>query len=231
MYELSETIFRLIKLPDLVTLINALLGLSAILMMIRSPSDVNHASILILLAVMADGIDGLVARSMESGKLGESLDSLADVISFGVAPCVMVYAILAPQFHYFACFVGGAFLACGILRLARFSAVPVKKGFMGFPITTSGLVIVLYILAFYDESSPFFSIILLGIMFVMAMMMISNIPYPKIRDIRIIVSVAFLVMVIVLLFYLDYQAGLDIVAKACFLLMGLYVFSPIYHRT
>lgn len=228
MYELSETIFRLIKLPDLVTLINALLGFSAILMVIQSPSNVNHASILILLAVMSDGLDGLVARSMESGKLGESLDSLADTISFGVAPCAMVYAILAPQFHYYACFVGGVFLACSILRLARFSAIPVKKGFMGIPITTSGLIVVLYILAFYDESSPLYSIVLLGIMFVLAMLMISNIPYPKIQDTRILGLVAFLIIVIMLLFYLDYQAGLDIIAKACFVLMGLYVFSPFF---
>jgi phosphatidylserine synthase len=62
------------------------------------------------------------------------------------------------------------------------------------------------------------------------MLMISNIPYPKIRDTRILGLVAFLIIVIMLLFYLDYQAGLDILAKASFVLMGLYVFSPFIYK-
>jgi CDP-diacylglycerol--serine O-phosphatidyltransferase len=104
--EMNESIYRLIKLPDLVTLLNALLGFTAVLMVVQSPSNVYHASILIILAVIADGIilaviadglDGAIARSMEYGVLGENLDSLADVISFGLAPAVIAYAILAPQ--------------------------------------------------------------------------------------------------------------------------------------
>ena len=226
--EMNESIYRLIKLPDLVTLINALLGFTAVLMMVQSPSNACHASILIILAVIADGLDGAIARSMEYGVLGENLDSLADVISFGLAPAVIAYAILAPQYHYLVCVVSGAFLACGILRLARFNAIGAKDGFVGLPITSSGLSVVLYVLVFYDMGWQFFSHGLLAAMLILAILMISRVYYPKIRNIKYLGLAAILMIIMVLLFYLGNTAGVRVAAGASLIVIGSYLLSPLF---
>ncbi len=225
--EMSESIYRLIKLPDLVTLLNALLGFTAVLMVVQSPSNVYHASILIILAVIADGLDGAIARAMEYGVLGENLDSLADVISFGLAPAVIAYAILAPQYHYLVCVVSGAFLACGILRLARFNAISAKDGFVGLPITTSGLSVALYVLVFHNGGWQFFSCGLLAVMLILAILMISRVYYPKIRNIKYLGSAAILMIIVVLLFYLGNTAGVRVAAGATMVVIGSYIFSPL----
>ena len=225
---MNESIYRLIKLPDLVTLINALLGFTAVLMMVQSPSNACHASILIILAVIADGLDGAIARSMEYGVLGENLDSLADVISFGLAPAVIAYAILAPQYHYMVCVVSGAFLACGILRLARFNATSAKDGFVGLPITSSGLAVVLYVLVFYDMGWQFFSHGLLAVMSILAILMISRVYYPKIRNIKYLGLAAVLMIIVVLFFYLGNTTGLRVAAGASLVVTGSYLLSPLF---
>jgi archaetidylserine synthase len=230
---MNESIYRLIKLPDLVTLINALLGFTAVLMMVQSPSNACHASILIILAVIADGLDGAIARSMEYGVLGENLDSLADVISFGLAPAVIAYAILAPHYHYLICLVSGTFLACGILRLARFNAVSAKDGFVGIPITSSGLIVAFYVLVFYNGGYggwQFFSYGLLGAMLILAILMISRVYYPKIRNIKYLGFVTILMIIVVLLFYLGNTTnttGVRVVAGVNLVIIGLYVLSPL----
>ena len=223
----NPSIFTLIKLPDLVTLLNALLGLTAILMVAQSPSNVQHASILIVLAVIADGADGAIARRLESGALGEHLDSLADVISFGTAPVVIAYAILAPQYHYPLCIVGGAFLATGILRLARFGVINQKGGFIGLPITTPGLMVALYVLAFGSEDGGIFSYGLLATMLVLSVLMVSRIEYTKVRDARLIGAMTVLLILLVVLFYLDSVSGLMVTAWVNLILIGLYILSPL----
>ena len=226
--EMNESIYRLIKLPDLVTLLNALLGFTAVLMVVQSPSNAYHASILIVLAVIADGLDGAIARSMEYGVLGENLDSLADVISFGLAPAVIAYAILAPQYHNLICVVSGAFLACGILRLARFNAISAMDGFVGLPITSSGLAVVLYVLVFYNWGWQFFSYGLLAAMSILALLMISRVYYPKIRNVKYLGLAAVLMIILVLLFYLGNTAGVRMVAGVSLVVIVLYLFSPLF---
>lgn len=225
---MNESIYRLIKLPDLVTLLNALLGFTAVLMMVQSPSNAWHASILIILAVIADGLDGAIARSMEYGVLGENLDSLADVISFGLAPAVIAYSILAPHYHYLICVVSGTFLACGILRLARFNAISAKDGFVGLPITSSGLSVALYVLVFYNVGWQFFSYGLLGAMSILAILMISRVYYPKIKNMKYLGLAAVLMIIVVLLFYLGNTAGVRVAAGASLVVIGLYVLSPLF---
>lgn len=223
----NPSIVKLIKLPDLVTLLNALLGLTAILMVVQSPSNVLHASILIVLAVIADGADGAIARRLEYGLLGEHLDSLADLISFGTAPVVIAFAILAPQYHYPVCIVGGAFLATSILRLARFGVINQKIGFIGLPITTSGLMVALYVLALGSEEGQLFSYGLLATMLLLSVLMVSRIEYTKVRDARLIGVMTVLLILMVVFFYLDNAPGLMVVAWANLVLIGLYILSPL----
>ena len=225
---MHESIYQLIKLPDVVTLINALLGFSAILMVVRSSMNILPASILIVLAVMADGLDGEIARRLEYGILGEQLDSLADIVSFGVAPAVIAYALLSPQYHYFICFIAGAFVSFGILRLARFNITHARGGFVGLPITSAGLAVVLYILVFDGSPGAFFSYGLLVLMLFLSALMVSQVPYPKIQNTKIVGTMAILLVLIVLQFYLNKPAGLAVTAGANLIIIGLYILSPVF---
>jgi archaetidylserine synthase len=223
----NESIYRLIRLPDIVTLLNTLLGLTAILMVVQNSSNAINASILIVLAVMADGLDGVIARKLESGVLGEQLDSLADVISFGVAPVAIVYSMLAPQYHYWICITGGTFLVCGVLRLARFNAINFKDGFAGLPITTSGLAVPLYILAFRGFDVQSFSYSLLALIVFLAGLMISSVPYVKIRNFKVLGVASLLLLLMILFFYLGDVEKTQALAGINFILIGLYILSPI----
>ncbi|MBE0515894.1 MAG: CDP-alcohol phosphatidyltransferase family protein [Methanophagales archaeon] len=128
----SPSILRLIKLPDLLSVLNALLGFSAILLVLGGVSvterALKNALVLILLAAVVDGLDGMVARTIECSPLGVYLDSLADMLSFGVAPAIVVYvlitdysAVSAPHGDVVLALCG-AYVISGMLRLARFNA-------------------------------------------------------------------------------------------------------------
>ena len=82
-------------LADAVTVLNAAIGFLAAAVAIAEPP---LAARLILLAAIADGLDGVIARTRGSTPVGDHLDSLADVASFGVAPAVFVYGVTAPEY-------------------------------------------------------------------------------------------------------------------------------------
>ena len=128
----SQSILRLIKLPDLLSVLNALLGFSAILLVLGGISvterAIKNALVLILLAAVVDGLDGMVARNIECSPLGVYLDSLADMLSFGVAPAIVVYVLIKDYLAVSSPHVDvvlalcGAYVISGMLRLARFNA-------------------------------------------------------------------------------------------------------------
>ncbi len=134
-------VFRVIRPPDIFTLLNLVFGFMAILFAGRAAggSSTQYALVFILLAAMADGLDGLVARKMGGSPLGANLDSLADLVSFGLAPPFLAISAfhLPPHIWPAAIF----FLLCGALRLARFNIVSAKSDqhFEGLPIPAAGL--------------------------------------------------------------------------------------------
>ncbi len=180
-------ILRIVRLPDLFTLLNASFGFSALLATARmDPSAPQTAVIFILLAVMADGLDGFLARRVGSSPLGASLDSLADLISFGVAPAFLALQILdsSPK----AQLAGFFYLLCGTLRLARFNnSSKNDKFFEGLPIPAAGIALSASVLLGSQ-------IITFPLMLSLALLMVSSFSYPKIRDMR-----AFFILGLVLL--------------------------------
>ena len=127
----------LLKIADLFTLLNVLAGMAAIIFAIQD----NHvySMIALLVAVGADFVDGKVARLLkQQSSFGKELDSLADTISFGVAPAVIAFTLTDTLLAIFSFTI---FLFCGILRLARFNIMQAKESFEGMPITLNGLVI------------------------------------------------------------------------------------------
>ncbi len=119
-----------LRLCDFLTLMNAAFGLVAILKVLSN--QLCAAPFFLLAAVMFDFLDGKVARAMKTeSKLGKQLDSLADVISFGIAPVVFGFAQIRTGFAIFAF---TAYLMAGILRLARFNVQTDRGVYHGMPI-------------------------------------------------------------------------------------------------
>ena len=154
------SMIRGFHLADWFTIANAACGMGAVLALMgylagRNPGGLFHAAILIPLALVFDVLDGRVARwRQQQSALGRELDSLADAISFGVAPAAMGYAC-GLQGHW-DCAVLIWFVACGVSRLARYNITAEAlaandtgkvKYFEGTPIPSSVLLVAMLAVA------------------------------------------------------------------------------------
>ncbi len=220
---MGENIFKLIKPADIITLINALLGFASVIM--TSQGKTESALVLILVAVMADAADGAVARYSGYGFLGANLDSLADVISFGVAPAALAFVSLSQNF---ALFFAGLFLVCGILRLARFNVAGKKDGFEGIPITSGGFVVALFLLI--RDYIPYFEYVFILLLVVLSLLMVSTIDYPKLKQPVILAPLALLLVFDIAAFYMGYPDLVKKVSSLLFILIFAYILSPIGRR-
>lgn len=139
-------------LPNLITLSSMFAGFYSIVASLNS--DYERAAWAILIASVFDGLDGWVARMTHTAtRFGIEIDSLSDVISFGVAPGVLVYTWALSSFGKIGWLGSFFLLACGALRLARFNVQmgsTEKKHFTGLPIPASAMMIATTVLA-YDE--------------------------------------------------------------------------------
>ncbi len=133
-------------IPTIITLANLSCGFLAILL-----ADPLYSSLLILLGAFFDVFDGLVARALDvTSELGKQLDSLSDLVSFGIAPAYL-YAQLAPIDHWII-LLGPLFIVLGgALRLGIFNTKPSSKYFEGLAIPSSGFFITGIVLASYFE--------------------------------------------------------------------------------
>ena len=130
-------IMRLIKFADVFTLTNVVFGIISILFAVKG--WYNTASLMLILAVVSDYLDGKIAKAMgQQNEFGKELDSLADTVSFGVAPAIFGFTLIQTPLAIISFTV---FLFCGILRLARYNIMNLKGAFQGMPITLNGVII------------------------------------------------------------------------------------------
>lgn len=151
--DLEEIRFwKLLKLPDLFTFMNMFMGLIAILLIINE--EYFFAIVALLFAVAFDYLDGKLAKLFRrEGEFGKQLDSLADTISFGVAPAIFGFSLIQTNF---AIIVFALFLFAGVLRLARYNIMEFSGEFAGMPITVNGVVIpLIYIFKVPAEAYPY----------------------------------------------------------------------------
>ncbi len=163
-------IIKELKLADLITIGNFCAGILSVFFSIKQ--ELNIAASLMILAFVLDFLDGRVARYMKSdNKFGKELDSLGDLVSFGVAPAVFGYSTgLSEPIHMIILIF---FAVCGMIRLARFNVLKIK-GFIGVPITTNGIIFpLIYFIV------PFSEYVIL-IYLIMSVLMISDIKIKKI---------------------------------------------------
>jgi CDP-diacylglycerol--serine O-phosphatidyltransferase len=127
-----------LSIQDLFTLINAASGLLCVFFSMR-----GHFALAVLflpLSVVCDYLDGKLGRWIGTPhEFGKELDSLSDVVGFGIAPAVFAYAYAAQDVWLIPVLV--LFVLCGILRLARFNVINLKGVYIGTPITLNGLIV------------------------------------------------------------------------------------------
>jgi CDP-diacylglycerol--serine O-phosphatidyltransferase len=160
------SMLRAFRAADFLTLLNGVAGMAAVLAFLRFCTDGRAASfwigaLLLPVALLFDVMDGRIARMRnEASALGRELDSLADIVSFGVAPAVMGFAIGLRGGWDLLCLL--TFVACGISRLARYNvtaeALADAKGkvkyFEGLPIPSSLLIALGLTILFATGPSP-----------------------------------------------------------------------------
>jgi len=185
-------------LPSTITLISVLCGFSSVVISMNATNmtDENSylwAGTLIILAALFDGLDGRVARATRTtSEFGVQLDSLADVLSFGMAPAILAYryGFLAigqgdPQARAVGWAASFFFLACGALRLARFN-IQVEQTdpryFVGMPIPVGAACIASIILKWPSPiSSEVLSYLFSAGLFVIGVLMISALSFPSFK--------------------------------------------------
>jgi CDP-diacylglycerol--serine O-phosphatidyltransferase len=208
-------ILGLLRLPDLFSLANALSGFLALMFALSGQPRLSL--LLIIISAVFDGLDGFFARRMGATYLGTDLDSLADLVSFGVAPA----ALALTPFHLFwpAWVVSSFYLICGALRLARFNvSAPDDHFFEGFPIPAAGLAVASSVPIGHPELT-------MGFMLLLSLFMTSSLPYRKIRDplILLLLGMALLSAAVMIGLPWNAQGG----AALVLIIVLAYLVSPV----
>jgi len=183
------------QLPNWFTIGNLFLGILAIIMVFNERSDM--ASILVIIAMLLDGLDGRVARALNAqSEFGKELDSLSDVISFGVAPAFVMYVAAFQGLHEaLGWIVTALFPICGALRLARFNVSDGVPGyFLGLPIPAAGGV--LCTLALFAHDIPLWVMVLSSL--ALSFLMVSTVKYPNFKKIGISKKVVWITPIIII---------------------------------
>jgi CDP-diacylglycerol--serine O-phosphatidyltransferase len=187
---LKKRITLLSILPHLFTVSSIFCGMYAIIQATDGTAADRFylASVAILFAVIFDSVDGRVARMTKTeSDFGVQMDSLADVISFGVAPAILVYQWGLTHFGLVGMLVAFFYAACGALRLARFNVLAASgstKHFVGLPIPLAAASIVSLVLLHFKMGGVQlgYQPLLIVVVLLLALLMISNIRYRTFKE-------------------------------------------------
>ncbi|MDP2877303.1 MAG: CDP-diacylglycerol--serine O-phosphatidyltransferase [Holophaga sp.] len=186
-------------LPSIVTMISVLCGFSSVVMSLNAAGDNPQSyflwgAVLLVLAGIFDGLDGRIARATNTAtEFGVQLDSLADVLSFGMAPAILAYrygffqlGMVDPNLRAVGWAASFFFIACGALRLARFN-VQVgsvdSRFFVGMPIPAGAACVASVILAWPSppESTTVAYLLAAGL-FAVGLLMVSTVRFPNFKN-------------------------------------------------
>jgi len=217
-------------IPSLFTTGNLLCGYIAVVRSLKG--EYEWAAVAIFVAALLDRLDGWVARlTRTSSEFGVQLDSIADIVSFGVAPAFLVYLwglAHLPKPWSLAPFL---YLAAGATRLARFNIqAPVqdRRFFVGLPIPAAACVIAACI--FYSPArlvDPLTSILVSLLVVVLGVLMVSRLRYRSFKEIDLRSRIPWAMVALMAVAYFVVAASPQIVALA---LSFLYVLSGLRPR-
>jgi CDP-diacylglycerol---serine O-phosphatidyltransferase len=169
------------SIPNMLTLGNLYCGFLSI--GFAANSHFKNAAILIIIGMMLDSMDGRLARILKAdSSLGKELDSLADIVTFGVAPSFLIYYTYFYQFGLLGFAVAGLFPLFGAFRLARFNISTNKTSqnyFIGVPITAAGGILALLTLFVYLIPNIITTVIFTALCF----LMVSKIRIPSLKEV------------------------------------------------
>ena len=188
-------------LPNLFTTANLFCGFYAVIASMKEMYEI--AAVTILIAVVLDSLDGRIARiTHTTSKFGAEYDSLCDLVTFGVAPAILVYNWSLLSYGKWGWLVAFLFVVCGALRLARFNVqigVIDSRVFNGLPIPGGAAVVATGVLLFYylggDGRFPDPSI-MIGVVAI-ALFMVSSIKYYSFKDLHYFLRKPFMSFVLI----------------------------------
>ena len=164
---------RLEIIPNVITATNLLLGILALISVFNGYYVLGSA--LVLFAALMDRFDGMVARRYNAvTDFGKEFDSMADIISFGVAPAALMYSAVANERALAGVVCFCLFTLCGGLRLARYNLSTATDSFQGIPITICGAIMALLVLIAPDQQ-----IVILTAGFLLALSMVCKVRIPR----------------------------------------------------
>jgi CDP-diacylglycerol--serine O-phosphatidyltransferase len=246
---MSERTPKIYLLPNLMTAGNLFCGFTATLKILEgallqvsnpdAAGDLFHTAIWFILgACFFDLLDGRLARlGGHESAFGREFDSLADIVSFGVAPALMVYRVVLKEFPRACWIIAFVYLACGALRLARFNTMAAKsetnggeneKNFTGFPIpAAAGLIasITLFMLWLAEGEHYLgkWKFVLPPLMLFLSFMMFSRFQYPSFKALNWKTKKSiprFLIIILILVFTWLYYEWMPAVLFLAYLLYG-----------
>lgn len=174
-------------LPNLLTTTNMFFGFMSIIFAIRG--EYTFGSYAIVAAAVFDLLDGRVARMTDTtSQFGAEYDSLCDLVSFGMAPALIMYLWALQPFGRVGWLASFVFVACGALRLARFNvqAADEKTHFQGLPIPMAAGIVASSVLCFNDlQMDASRNWLLLFMTFMLGLTMVSTFPYKSFKDMNL----------------------------------------------
>ena len=182
---MQKSMINLLSIADVISITNAIFGILAILFLLPIGTceefQLRASFSFILLALLADGLDGIVARKTGKSNIGEYLESMADMTSLVIAPAVFIYFTYSDLIGYsfyryiYLLIALILFLSFGIIRLASFHLMKKERYFIGLPASAS--TILLLILAYFEVEFVY----ILPAVIIIGAAMASDIKFPKPR--------------------------------------------------
>jgi len=221
---LQKSMINLLSVADVVSLTNSILGFLSIVMIFLGETYLAFS--FILLAILADGLDGVVARKTKHSDLGEYMEAMADMISLGIAPSVFVYNnylknIMISESIYWHSLLGIVLIVCLSFSIIRLATVHIKREgtfVIGLPASASTIIII--ILTYFNIEFTY----IFAVIFLMSLAMISNIRFPKPTITINVIATIFIIFTIIIGKNFE-----GIVTKFLLLLIILYTLAgPIY---
>lgn len=216
-------------LPNMMTMASLLTGFLGILWSIDGRFEM--AAVAIIVSCVFDGLDGKLARLTNSASdFGVQLDSLVDLVAFGVGPAVMIHQWATHEFGRLGIMASFLVIACGSLRLARFNIQTgkiSKRFFIGLPIPAAACTLATFVLfaSYIPEGiANWIPRITLVLAFLVSILMVSNVRYASFKDAEVIRAHRFSATVTALLVFVLVASEpklLSFVFFICYIISGL----------
>ncbi|MGA7180076.1 MAG: CDP-diacylglycerol--serine O-phosphatidyltransferase [Thiobacillaceae bacterium] len=213
-------------LPNLFTIGALFAGFYAIVQAMNSRWE--YAAVAIFIAMVLDGLDGRVARMTHTqSAFGAELDSLSDMVSFGVAPALVMYVFALKGLGKWGWIAAFVHCAGAALRLARFNTqleVADKRFFQGLPSPAAAALVAgfVWVMVEYEVPGPKVAWLAFVVTLFTGLTMVSNLKYYSGKEINLRRSVPFFVVLLIVLFFILVSSSPP---EVLFLMFGLYGLS------